>query len=185
MAGTRPGGPIAAGWAVLQHLGEDGYLRLADDAWRAAAALRGAIGSTPGIALRGAPDATVLAFGDDGSGAVDTFALGDALVDRGGWFFDRQTPPDSLHATVHAGHLAVVDELWPTWRRPRPTLAGTGGRATDRSARYGSVVAGTGRPETVGAGAAGRCRGRTAWSIHAPTGAQGGSDRDRGRQSAD
>ena len=34
MAGTRPAGPIAAGWAVLHHLGEDGYLRLADDAYR-------------------------------------------------------------------------------------------------------------------------------------------------------
>ena len=55
MAGTRPGGPIAAGWAVLQHLGEDGYLRLADDAWRAAATLRAAVGSTPGIALRDPP----------------------------------------------------------------------------------------------------------------------------------
>ena len=34
MAGTRPAGPIAAGWAVLHHLGEDGYLRLAEDAQR-------------------------------------------------------------------------------------------------------------------------------------------------------
>ena len=32
MAGTRPGGPIAAGWAVLHYLGEEGYLRLAADA---------------------------------------------------------------------------------------------------------------------------------------------------------
>ena len=139
MAGTRPGGPIAAGWAVLQHLGEDGYLRLADDAWRATASLRGAIGSTPGIALRGSPDATVLAFGDDGSGVVDTFALGDALATRGGWFFDRQTPPDSLHATVHAAHLAVVDELRHDLAAAAADVAGTGGRATDRSARYGSV----------------------------------------------
>ena len=28
MTGTRPGGAIAAAWAVLQYLGEDGYLRL-------------------------------------------------------------------------------------------------------------------------------------------------------------
>ncbi len=38
MAGTRPGGPIAAGWAVLHYLGEDGYLRLAADAHAAATA---------------------------------------------------------------------------------------------------------------------------------------------------
>ncbi len=28
-AGTRPGGPIAAAWAVLHYLGEEGYLRMA------------------------------------------------------------------------------------------------------------------------------------------------------------
>ncbi len=139
MAGTRPGGPIAAGWAVLHHLGEDGYLALAGGAWQAAVALRSAIGSTPGIAVRGAPDATVFAFGDDGTGTVDTFALGDALADRGGWFFDRQTPPDSLHATVHAGHLAVIDELGHDLAGAAADVARTGARAADRDARYGSL----------------------------------------------
>jgi len=139
MAGTRPGGPIAAGWAVLHHLGQDGYLRLAEDAWRATAALRAAIDSAPGIAVRGAPDATVLAFGDDGSGTVDTFALGDALTERGGWYFDRQTPPDSLHATVHAGHLAAIDELCADLVDAAAELSRTGDRAADRSTRYGTV----------------------------------------------
>ena len=139
MAGTRPGGPIAAGWAVLHHLGEDGYLRLAEDAWQAASALRAAVATTPGLAVRGAPDATVLAFGDDGSGAVDTFALGDALAARGGWYFDRQTPPDSLHATVHAGHRAVVDELCADLAAAAGDLARSGDRADDRGTRYGTV----------------------------------------------
>ena len=139
MAGTRPGGPIAAGWAVLHHLGEDGYLRLAADTWAAATALKDTIDATPGIAVRGAPDATVMAFGDDGSGAVDTFALGDALAERGGWFFDRQTPPDSLHATVHAGHLAVIDDLCADLVAAVGDLAGSGTRAPDRGTTYGTV----------------------------------------------
>ena len=112
LAGTRPAGPIAAAWAVLHHLGWEGYLRLAGDAHRAATALRAAVEDTPGLAVRGEPDATVLAFGADGTDdGVDAFALGDELGRRGGWFFDRQTPPDSLHATVHAGHRAVMDQL--------------------------------------------------------------------------
>jgi len=153
MAGTRPGGPIAAGWAVLHHLGEDGYLRLAEDAWRATTALRAAIDATPGLALRGAPDATVLAFGDDGSGAVDTFALGDALAERGGWYFDRQTPPDSLHATVHAGHLAAVDQLGADLPTPPPNWPGrargpaTAARATAPSDGVGGRPA-PGRTDT-------------------------------------
>jgi sphinganine-1-phosphate aldolase len=139
MAGTRPGGPIAAGWAVLHHLGADGYLRLASDAWAAASSLRATIDSTPGVALRGAPDATVMAFGDDGSGTVDTFALGDELARLGGWYFDRQTPPDSLHATVHAGHASVIDELCVDLATATAELALSGNRAQERGTTYGTV----------------------------------------------
>ena len=143
MAGARPGGPIAAGWAVLHYLGEDGYLRLAGDAHRAASALRACIESTPGIALRGAPDATVFAFGGttdaDADDGLDTFALGDLLIERGGWYFDRQTPPDSLHATVHAGHAAVIEELCTDLTGAVADLAETGTRTADRSTNYGTV----------------------------------------------
>ena len=50
MAGTRPGGPIAAAWAALQAMGEDGYCRLAQEAWDATEKLRGGIGLIPRIA---------------------------------------------------------------------------------------------------------------------------------------
>ncbi len=140
MAGTRPAGPIAAGWAVLHHLGLDGYLRLAERTHRTAATLLSAITSTPGIAVRGRPDATVFAFGGDpDDGPVDTFALGDGLADRGGWFFDRQSPPDSLHATVHAGHAAVIDELCRDLVAVTGELRGSGVRAVDRTATYGGA----------------------------------------------
>jgi glutamate/tyrosine decarboxylase-like PLP-dependent enzyme len=140
LAGTRPGGPIAAGWAVLHHLGEDGYLRLAADAQQAATNLLDAIRSTPGLAVRGAPDATVFAFGgDEQPDGIDTFALGDALAERGGWFFDRQTPPDSLHATVHAGHAAVVHDLCSDLGTAARDLRRTGTRTDDRSTTYGTL----------------------------------------------
>ena len=140
MAGTRPAGPIAAGWAVLHHLGADGYLRLAEDAHQAAAAIKGAIHDTAGLTLRGSPDATVFAFGGDpDDGRIDTFALGDALADRGEWFFDRQTPPDSLHATVQAGHLAVTGRLRADLTAVAGELRSSGRRAAERGATYGTV----------------------------------------------
>ncbi len=140
MAGTRPAGPIAAGWAVLHHLGMDGYLRLADAAYGAAGVLASAIATTPGLALRGRPDATVMAFGGDpDDGRIDTFALGDGLAERGGWFFDRQSPPDSLHATVHAGHAVVIDELAGDLVAVAADLRASGARAEDRSTTYGTA----------------------------------------------
>ncbi|MGH9079951.1 MAG: aspartate aminotransferase family protein, partial [Acidimicrobiales bacterium] len=94
---------------------------------------------TPGLALRGRPDATVLAFGTDPDApGLDTFALGDALAERGGWFFDRQTPPDSLHATVHAGHGSVIDALRADLGAASAELRATGARTADRSTTYGT-----------------------------------------------
>jgi sphinganine-1-phosphate aldolase len=146
MAGTRPAGPIAAGWAVLHYLGNDGYLRLAGDTWRAAATIRDAIDRSPGLAVRGDPDATVLAFGGEalrGSGSadggIDTFALGDRLADRGGWYFDRQSPPDSLHATVHAGHAGVADELAADIIEVAAELSRSGAAAANRDTTYGTA----------------------------------------------
>jgi sphinganine-1-phosphate aldolase len=140
MAGTRPAGPIAAGWAVLQYLGNDGYLRLAEDTWRAATTIRIAIQRAPGLALRGDPDLTVFAFGGDGAvGGVDAFALGDRLAERGGWFFDRQSPPDSLHATVHARHALVADELAADLEVVAAELAGSGVTAASRDTTYGTA----------------------------------------------
>ena len=139
-AGTRPAGPIAAGWAVLHHLGEDGYLRLADDAFRAATAIKAAVVATPGLAVRGRPDATVFAFGGDSEdGRIDSFALGDALAERRGWFFDRQNHPDSLHATVQAGHRDVVEELCADLAATASDLLGSGRRAEGRTTTYGTV----------------------------------------------
>ena len=107
--GTKSVGPWAAAWAVMQHLGEDGYLRLTADARRAAEELMAAVRSTPRLVVRGDPVATLVAFGSEDD-ALDIFALGDALLRRG-WYLDRQGPPPSLHATVNAVHATVMSEF--------------------------------------------------------------------------
>jgi glutamate/tyrosine decarboxylase-like PLP-dependent enzyme len=107
--GTKSVGPWAAAWAVMQHLGEDGYLRLTAEARRATEQLIAAIRSIPGLVVRGEPTATLVAFGsaDD---ALDVFAIADGLWSRG-WYLDRQGPPASLHATVNAIHATVMDDF--------------------------------------------------------------------------
>lgn len=103
--GTKSGGPIAAAWAVLHHLGEEGYLRLVRDARAAAEKLAGWLRARRGAVLLAEPDATLLAFRFEDA---DTFAVGDALWKRG-WYLDRQAPPPSLHATVNAVHAGSMD----------------------------------------------------------------------------
>lgn len=103
--GTKSGGAIAAAWAVMHHLGEEGYLRLAQGARETCLRIAGGIRALPGGVLLAEPDTTLVAFRFE---HADPFAVGDALWRRG-WYLDRQTPPPALHATVNAVHAGVAD----------------------------------------------------------------------------
>ncbi|MBU3689044.1 MAG: aspartate aminotransferase family protein [Acidimicrobiales bacterium mtb01] len=105
--GTKSGGPMAAAWAVLRYLGDDGYRDLTMRARRAALRLADAVDAHPDLILRARPDSTLLSFGSD---RVDPFAIADRLATEG-WYVDRQSPPPSLHCTVNAVHDQVVDEF--------------------------------------------------------------------------
>ena len=107
LLGTRPGGPIAAAWAALHALGEDGYIALAARAADAADRLRAGISAIPGLAVLGAPDTTIVAYA--AVSGLDVYAIADRLEARG-WTVDRQHRPASLHLTVTATHAPIVDE---------------------------------------------------------------------------
>src|SRR6185437_2299514 len=136
MAGTRPAGPIAAAWAALMHIGMDGYVELTRQTHDAALALRAGIEAIPGLAVRGDPPATVMAFGAQDQETLDIFAVGEKLA-ADGWYLDRQNRPDSLHATVHAGSVPTVPSLV---RDLRQAVTAVGrARTEDRSTTYGQT----------------------------------------------
>jgi len=136
LLGTRAAGPIAAAWAVLHYLGEDGYLRLTRTTLDAATRLVAGIGSVRGIEVRGEPDAQIVCFGATDPASFDVFALGDALASRG-WYFDRQAGPDSLHATVSAGNAGLIDELVDDLGELSQDVAGR--RNPDRGTDYATL----------------------------------------------
>ena len=107
LPGTRPGGPIAAAWAAMRALGESGYLTLAKDAWGAATALRQGIMEIPGLRLLGRPHSTIVTWASDDP-AIDVYAVADILQAEG-WGVDRQQLPPSVHLTVNASNLPVVE----------------------------------------------------------------------------
>ena len=133
--GTKGGGSMAAAWAVMHHLGNDGYLRVTSAARRACLQLAAAIDSIPELSIRAHPHATLVAFGAADEISLDIFAVADALRRRG-WYVDRQGPPPSLHCTVSVVHderidafvsdlRASVDEARNT--APRDNVQGTYG----------------------------------------------------------
>lgn len=107
MAGTRPGGVIAAAWAILNHLGEDGYREIAETVMKTVAKLREGISGIDGVYILGDPVMSVLALGADGP---NIYQIADELALRG-WHVDRQQFPPSLHLTVTHAHALVVDEF--------------------------------------------------------------------------
>ena len=107
--GTKSGGPIASAWAVMHHLGVDGYLRLATAARRAALEIHAFVDSHPFLKCHAVPDSTLVSFSAV-SPEVDIFAVADALASRG-WYVDRQGPPPSIHLTVNAVHAPLVGQF--------------------------------------------------------------------------
>src|SRR6185369_3070869 len=75
--GTKSGGPIAAAWAVMHYLGEEGYLRLTAAARAATDALIAGLRGIRGARILGEPEATLVAFTFDDA---DAFAVGDLLA---------------------------------------------------------------------------------------------------------
>jgi len=105
MTGTRPGGGIAAAWAAMVRLGEEGYLDLARRIAATAQRLKDGVAAVPGLKVLGTPPASVFAFGSD---TFDVQVVGDVMADRG-WHLDRQQLPSSLHCMVTPAHEPVAD----------------------------------------------------------------------------
>jgi sphinganine-1-phosphate aldolase len=131
--GTRSGGPIAGAWAVMQYLGESGYLRLTRMARGATEALVAGLRGTSGVRVLGEPAVTLVAFTFDDA---DAFAVGEALGRRG-WFVDQQKPPPSLHCTVNAVHAPVIASFLDALRESLAEVRAARGVAAQQA--YGST----------------------------------------------
>jgi glutamate/tyrosine decarboxylase-like PLP-dependent enzyme len=110
MLGTKSGGPIAAAWAVMHYLGDDGYLRLTRSARVATEKLAQHINTHPHLSLLAQPDALLLSFVATNPKRLNIYAVADEMWKRG-WYIDRQEPPQSLHCTINAVHESVIEAM--------------------------------------------------------------------------
>jgi sphinganine-1-phosphate aldolase len=113
ISSTRSGGPIAAACATLRHIGDAGYLELAERTSEAVSVLAGAVENTDGLRLFAPPETTVVCLASDG---VDLFVLADELAARG-WHTQPQLAyrdmPATIHLTVTAAVRATAAEFAP------------------------------------------------------------------------
>jgi sphinganine-1-phosphate aldolase len=135
MTGSRPGGAIAAAWAVLNYLGEDGYMRLAREMMETTKAIQDGINSIEGLYVLGSPDMTVFAFASEGP---DIYVVAD-LLDEMGWHPDRQQLPPSLHLMVTPAHSAIVEPFIADLGEAVRRASEGGPREGGRAAMYGML----------------------------------------------
>jgi len=135
MTGSRPGGAIAAAWAVLNYLGEDGYTRLAKVIMETTRALVDGVNAIPGLKVLGKPDMSVFAFTSD---TVDIYAVADGL-EATGWYPDRQQLPPSIHCMVTPAHRDIVKPYLADLQKAVAGVAADGPASGGRAAMYGML----------------------------------------------
>ncbi len=108
---SRSVGPIAAAWAVLRYLGDEGYLDLARRILEGVRRLVSGLDEIPGLTVLGRPDfALVVAASREGS----VFHIADEMKARG-WDIQVQLGhkglPPNLHFLVTPGNAVHLDAL--------------------------------------------------------------------------
>lgn len=106
-SGTRAGGAIAAAWAVMNYLGEEGYRRIAGIIMETKARLVAGIQEIDGLTVYEPSDLSIVLYGSIDP-AVDINAVADRMAARG-WFVGRCLDPAAIHLGLNPVHATVID----------------------------------------------------------------------------
>jgi sphinganine-1-phosphate aldolase len=106
MLGSRPGGAVAAAWAVMKFLGASGYLELTRRVTATADRLRQGIHAIPGLTIQGKPEMSVFTYV---SSDRDIGSIVESMRAKG-WFVRPSSSPPSIHVVVTPMHERVADE---------------------------------------------------------------------------
>uniref|UniRef100_A0A8C9X913 sphinganine-1-phosphate aldolase n=1 Tax=Sander lucioperca TaxID=283035 RepID=A0A8C9X913_SANLU len=109
VAGSRPGGIIAACWATMMHMGENGYIDATKKIIGTARKIKTEIRKIKGVFVFGDPEVSVVAIGSD---IFDIFRLSNALTSKG-WNLNTLQYPSSIHlcCTVLHTQSGVADHF--------------------------------------------------------------------------
>jgi len=106
--GTRPGGAVAAAWAVMNYLGDEGYLRCARLIMEAKAIMTAGIAAIPGLSVLAPSDLGIFVW-RAADPALDIGRVAAAL-DADGWLVGRQQEPDGIHLHLNPIHRQVAED---------------------------------------------------------------------------
>jgi len=94
---SKSGGPMAAAWAALNFIGDDGYMEIARRKLEATKRLVEGIEKIEGLRLMASPDMCILSFTSD---TIHVFHIIDEMNGRG-WYIQPQLAFDNSKENVH------------------------------------------------------------------------------------
>ena len=113
---TKPGGPVAAAWALMQFIGDDGYMDLARPVLEATARCVEGGRAIDGLDVMGHPVMPLIAVTSD---EVDVFHVVDEMKQRG-WYIqpqmglsrqDGQRYEQNFHISINRSTAARVEDM--------------------------------------------------------------------------
>lgn len=100
---SKSGGPYAGAWAILHHLGEDGYRKIIETVQAATDTFVNGINAIDGLRVLGTPDMCMFSFTSD---EVNIFELADRVREKGFYMqpqFRNGSTPANLHISLELG----------------------------------------------------------------------------------
>ncbi len=108
---SRTGGPVAAAWALFQHLGLSGYMEMTRKVLETTRAMIEGVAGIDGIGVLGSPEMTMFTLASD---TVNVFEVDDEMRRRG-WSllpeFSAGGGPANLHVAVSASNVGREGEF--------------------------------------------------------------------------
>ncbi|KAI8521052.1 Sphingosine-1-phosphate lyase 1 [Branchiostoma belcheri] len=140
MAGSRAGAIVAACWATMMTIGEDGYVESTRKIVKAARYIAKELRKVEGIFVFGEPEVSVVAFG---STEFDIYRVSNTLTARG-WNLNSLQFPSSIHLCCTLRHTmpGVTDRFITDVKKAvAEAMANPKAKATGQGAIYGMAQA--------------------------------------------
>jgi sphinganine-1-phosphate aldolase len=108
---TKSAGPIAAAWAALNFIGDEGYLEFTRKVRDATSEIVAGIEANPSLRLLGRPDMNLLSFASD---KVSVFHIADEMKEKR-WFVQPQlaygSSPENIHLSINPASVHWTDAM--------------------------------------------------------------------------
>jgi len=108
---TKSAGPIAASWAALHFIGDDGYLEFTRKVKDATDRIFAAVDEMPELRTLGRPDMNLLCFASD---SVSVFHIADEMKERN-WYVQPQLAygcsPENIHLSINPESVRWVEPM--------------------------------------------------------------------------